>query len=164
MLAAEEASQKSAPKGANAKTAQKKTRGTLNLDQLDAPAETAKTPALNASGIDNALDALSLTTGTPNDMKIERHPERRFKAAYRAFEERRLPEVEIEHPGLRKQQRIEIIRKEFERSEENPFNQAGNVRYDSTRDEVAARKEEVRRGVEERLTEKTYTSESTLDR
>jgi hypothetical protein len=41
-------------------------------------------------------------TTDPNSQKIDRHPERRFKAAYKAFEERRLPEIEVEHPGLRK--------------------------------------------------------------
>ncbi|OJD15243.1 hypothetical protein ACJ73_08995 [Blastomyces percursus] len=155
-LVAEEASLPSKPKGAGAKSAAKKNlprAGTLDLSQLDAAEKPTgykkATPALNASGIDNALDALSLTTSSEKT-KIDRHPERRFKAAYVAFEARRLPEIEQEQPGLRRQQRIEIVRKEFEKSEENPFNQA-TVAFDATREEVMAVKEAERRKIEGRL-------------
>lgn len=108
-------------------------------------------PALNATGIDNALDALSLTVGG-DDNKIDKHPERRFKAAYAAFEERRLREMEEtgEGQGLRMNQRKERLRKEFERSEENPFN-AVSVRYDATKEEIQEMKEAEKRKIEERL-------------
>ncbi|KAK5084711.1 hypothetical protein LTS08_006786 [Lithohypha guttulata] len=153
LLAEEEASQPSKPKGANKKTAEKKSKGTLDLGQLDDEPATSRSTTLNASGIDNALDALALA-GDSNDTKLERHPERRFKAAYAKFEERRLPEIEKEYQGLRKNQRVEICRKEFERSPENPFNQVGNVRYDASKDDLAAEKERIRTGVETRLGEK----------
>ncbi|KAL2006758.1 hypothetical protein VTN00DRAFT_9426 [Thermoascus crustaceus] len=146
-LAAEEASLPSGPK--NNKTAQKKSRGTLDLSQLDAPADSRKAATLNASGIENALDALSLTASS-DTIKVDRHPERRYKAAYAAFEARRLPEIEKEHPGLRKQQRIEICKKEFEKSEENPFNKV-NVAFDATREEIAAVRDAERKKVEARL-------------
>ncbi|SLM33721.1 Protein of unknown function DUF1014 [Lasallia pustulata] len=144
LLAAEEKDARATPK--NSKTATKKTRG-LDLSQLDAP--TTSHPALNATGIDNALDALSLTSANPSD-KVDRHPERRFKAAYAAYEARRLPELEEEQKGLRRQQRIDVIRKEFERSPENPFNQA-NARFDSTREEVKEIREVEKEKVERRL-------------
>ena len=64
-----------------------------------------------------------------------------------------MPEVEEEHKGLRKNQRIELIRKEFERSPENPFNQA-NARFDSTRDEIKEIKEQERDKTEARLAER----------
>lgn len=149
MLAAEEASQPSKGKGAGAKTAQKKSRG-LDLSQLDdtAPAS-QKATALNASGIENALDALELTESS-NNLKIDRHPERRYKAALAAYEARRLPEIEVEHPGLRKKQREEIVRKEFEKSDENPFNRV-NVAFDASREEIAALKEAERKKIEGRL-------------
>ncbi|KAL4780525.1 hypothetical protein BJX76DRAFT_337836 [Aspergillus varians] len=150
LLAAEEASQPSKPK--NTKSAGKKnaapSRGTLDLGQLDSDAPKSKA-ALNATGIDNALDALSLTS--KDSGKIDRHPERRFKAAYAAYEARRLPEIEEENPGLRRQQRIELVRKEFEKSDENPFNQA-HVAFDASREEIAALKEAERKKVETRLT------------
>ncbi|KAF3020570.1 hypothetical protein G7054_g11924 [Neopestalotiopsis clavispora] len=113
----------------NAKTATKKTgRGTLDLSQLD-----SALPTLNASGIDNALDALGVAGNSKVD--IDRHPERRFKAAYAAFEERRLEEMEKDGSGtgLRLNQKKDRIRKEFEKSPENPFNQV-TAQYNATRE------------------------------
>lgn len=148
MLAAEEASQPSKGKGAGAKTAQKKTRG-LDLGQLDEfSSESKKASSLNATGIDNALDALSLTS--KDTSKVERHPERRFKAAYAAFEARRLPEIEEENPGLRRQQRIDLCRKEFDKSEENPFNQV-HANVNATKEELAQLRENERKKLEDRL-------------
>lgn len=158
LLAAEEQDAHPTPKGAGAKPAAKKTRG-LDLSQLDDPSSSSSTstaavgvPALNATGIDNALDALSLTSANAAD-KIDRHPERRFKAAYAAYEARRLPELELEQKGLRRQQRIDTIRKEFEKSPENPFNQA-SARFDSTRDEIRDIRDQERAKTEARLVEK----------
>lgn len=153
-LAAEEASLPSKPKGGGGKQTQKKaapSRG-LDLSQLDddAPAS-RKAGDLSASGIDNALDALSLTN--KDNSKIDRHPERRYKAAYAAYEARRMPEIEEENPGLRRNQRIDACRKEFEKSEENPFNQV-HVAFDASRDEIAQAKESERTKVESRLTSK----------
>ena len=159
LLAEEEKNQPSKPKGAGKKTAEKKTakpsRGTLDLGDLDNDDATSdkKETTLNATGIDNALDALSLTSAQQNSEKVERHPERRFKAAYKAYEERRLPEIESEHPGLRRNQMVELVRKEFEKSEENPFNQA-SVGFDADKEEVKEVKRRVREGVEGRLGEK----------
>lgn len=82
---------------------------------------------------------------------MDRHPERRFKAAYAAFEERRLPELREEHKGLRLGQMKELIKKEFEKSPENPFNQSGIVDYDATRSEIEAKKKEEHERVEARL-------------
>lgn len=77
-------------------------------------------PALTASNIDDALDALTLTTGGEADDRkavagIDRHPERRQKAALAAFEDKRLPELRNEHPGLRLQQYKDLIYKEFQK-------------------------------------------------
>ena len=129
----------------------KKTRG-LDLSQLDSEPSSNSSKgktSLNATGIDNALDALSLTSNNASD-KIDRHPERRFKAAYAAYEARRMPEVEEENKGLRKQQRVDLIRKEFEKSSENPFNQV-NAKFDSTREEIKEMKQMERDKVEARL-------------
>lgn len=134
----------------NSKTAVKKTRG-LDLSQLDNDGGSGPLSALNASGIDNALDALSLT-GSDNNAKIDRHPERRFKAAYAAFEERRLAEMENDGSGqgLRQNQKKEKIRKEFEKSPDNPFNQV-NASYNTTREEMASIKAQESAKIEKRL-------------
>lgn len=142
LLREEEASLPSKPKGAGAKKAEKKPRGIdAALGSLDRPS------ALNASGIDNALDALSLT-GKDNE-KIDRHPERRFKAAYAAFEERRLEEMKDEK-GLRRQQKIDQIRKEFEKHPDNPFNQVTGT-YNMSKEEMAGLKESEKAKKELRL-------------
>jgi hypothetical protein len=82
--------------------------------------------------------------------KVEKHPERRFKAAYAAFEARRLPEIEEENPGLRRQQRIDLCRKEFDKSEENPFNQV-HVKVNATKEEIAQMRDQERSKTEARL-------------
>jgi hypothetical protein len=142
---------RSAPK--NAKSAVKKTRA-LDLSQLDDGADKdSPLAALNASGIDNALDALSLTGATSSDnAKIDRHPERRFKAAYGAFEERRLKEMETDGTGqgLRLNQKKEKIKKEFDKSPENPFNQV-SAKYDSTKEQLAEIREQEKAKIESRL-------------
>jgi len=148
LLAEEEKDARVAPK--NAKQAVKKTKG-LDLSQLDEDAP--KATALNATGIDNALDALSLTADSA--AKIDRHPERRFKAAFAAYEERRLKEMESDGSGqgLRQNQKREKIRKEFEKSEENPFNQA-SARYDASKEELKELREQEKSKIEARLGEK----------
>lgn len=156
LLAEEEASQRATPKGANKKTAEKKSRGTLDLGQLDEErtVKPFQTNPLNASGIDDALDALNLASGNAKNIKLERHPERRFKAAFEVFQERRLPEMRQEFPGLRKNQMVERLRKEFETSVENPFNQVGNVRFDATKEDLEQEKERIKDGLENRYVKK----------
>ncbi|KAF2020751.1 DUF1014-domain-containing protein [Aaosphaeria arxii CBS 175.79] len=146
LLAEEEANQPSKPKGAGSKSAQKKTNNSRGIDSAFASFD--QPSALNATGIDNALDALDLT-GNNNADKVERHPERRFKAAYTQYEERRLEEMKDEK-GLRRQQKIDIIRKEFEKHPDNPFNQV-SVSYNATKDDVANTKESERQKKEKRL-------------
>ncbi|KAH8656073.1 hypothetical protein BGZ60DRAFT_147623 [Tricladium varicosporioides] len=147
LLAAEEKDARPAPK--NAKQAVKKTKG-LDLSQLDDAGSSRAAPALHASGIDNALDALDLTANSV--AKIDKHPERRFKAALAAYEERRLSEMDADGSGqgLRQNQKREKIRKEFEKSDENPFNQV-NARYDASKEEVKEIREQEKKKVEARL-------------
>ncbi|EFW99028.1 duf1014 domain containing protein [Grosmannia clavigera kw1407] len=160
LLAEEERSLpgRAAPK--NAKSAGKKTSAAaavtapsrkLDLSQLDG--DDSSLAAVNASGIDNALDALSLDHDAASGAgAIDRHPERRFKAAYAAFEERRLEEMDNDGSGkgLRLNQRKERLRKEFEKSPENPFNQVTG-RFDSTREELAQIHAQEKGKIERRL-------------
>ncbi|ESZ99600.1 hypothetical protein SBOR_0011 [Sclerotinia borealis F-4128] len=150
LMKAEEADAPSGPK--NSKKAEKKpaVKKGLDLSQLDDSPTIPSPSALNASGIDNALDALALTSNTKD--KVDRHPERRFKAAYAEFEEKRLVEMEQDGSGagLRKNQKQERIRKEFEKSPLNPYNQVTG-RYDSTKGELEQIRQGVEAGVESRL-------------
>ena len=150
LLKEEEASLPTKPTG-NKKIATKKSNK-LDLSALDGFQPSKKEQAaLNASGIDSALSALSLTSNAQD--KIDRHPERRFKAAYAAFEERRLEEMKDEK-GLRRQQKVEFIRKEFEKSSENPFNQGNAGLFNLSKEEMKEMRESEREKKEALLVEK----------
>lgn len=84
-----------------------------------------------------------------NNDKIDRHPERRFKAAYNAYEERRLDEMKDEK-GLRRQQKIDQIRKEFEKHPDNPFNQVAGT-YNMSKEEMQELRDSERQKLENRL-------------
>ncbi|PNY29379.1 DUF1014 domain protein [Tolypocladium capitatum] len=147
LLKEEEASIGGRAEPKKSKAPVKKARG-LDLSQLDSD---SPSPALNASGIDNALDALSLTAGV-DDSKVDRHPERRFAAAFAKYEERRLQEMKADGSGvgLRLNQQKQRIRKEFEKSPENPFNQV-TAAYNATRDDLSEIKTQEQSKIEKRL-------------
>lgn len=123
--------------------------------------ESKKLATINASGIDNALDALELDNelaaggngGGGN--KIDRHPERRYGPAFERFLERRLEEMKTDGSGkgLRGNQRRDQIRKEFERHEDNPFNQLA-ARYNSTKEEMRDIRQSAAAATEARLAER----------
>mmetsp|Transcript_32384 Transcript_32384/g.41606 ORF Transcript_32384/g.41606 Transcript_32384/m.41606 type:complete len:196 (+) Transcript_32384:214-801(+) len=74
---------------------------------------------ISASGLDNVMDALSVSSGGGGDS----HPEKRRKAAYLTFETEMLPRMREEHPGLKLQQYKQKIFKLWEKSPDNPMNQ-----------------------------------------
>lgn len=101
--------------------------------------------SINADGLDDSLAALTLLKkDAVTNKDLDRHPERRFKAALAAYTERRLPEIKKEHPGLRKQQMEQLIYKEFQKSDENPFNQETNLSFNANSDDVSSKKQEIR--------------------
>ncbi|XP_026492732.1 coiled-coil domain-containing protein 124 [Vanessa tameamea] len=54
---------------------------------------------------------------------VDKHPEKRLKAAYTAFEEVTLPRLKAENPTLRLSQLKQMLRKEWLKSPQNPLNQ-----------------------------------------
>ncbi|KAG0206132.1 hypothetical protein BGX28_002352, partial [Mortierella sp. GBA30] len=87
--------------------------------------ETKVVEEFSATNIDDALDLLSLTgasTGgsgqapvtTGKGKDVDRHPERRFKAAFAAYLDRELPILKKEHPGLRQNQMHDMLYKQFQ--------------------------------------------------
>lgn len=54
---------------------------------------------------------------------VDKHPEKRLKAAYNAFEEVNLPRLKAENPTLRLTQLKQLLRKEWLKSPQNPLNQ-----------------------------------------
>ncbi|KAG7385407.1 hypothetical protein PHYPSEUDO_001536 [Phytophthora pseudosyringae] len=71
-----------------------------------------------ARSLDAALDLL-----TVGDKDPEKHPERRAKAAYKAFEEVMLPQVKEDYPGLKLSQYKHKLSEMWRRSPDNPMNQ-----------------------------------------
>jgi hypothetical protein len=66
--------------------------------------------------IDDVLAALDKAKAPIVDI----HPEKRMKAALAAFEEIRLPELQLEKPGLKRSQYKEMLWREFQKSDMNP--------------------------------------------
>lgn len=122
------------------------------MSQLDDDAPSGPLKTLNATGIDNALDALSLATTSDAAAKIDRHPERRVKAAYTQYEERRLAEMKTDPQDkyLNRSQKLKKIHDEFDKSPDNPKNQA-YARYDATKEELAEIKAAEKAKIEARL-------------
>ncbi|KAL1114855.1 hypothetical protein AAG570_007679 [Ranatra chinensis] len=55
--------------------------------------------------------------------EVDKHPERRVKAAYAEFEDRLLLQFKSDNPTLRLSQVKQMIRKEWDKSPQNPLNQ-----------------------------------------
>uniref|UniRef100_A0A6I8N7R8 Coiled-coil domain-containing protein n=1 Tax=Ornithorhynchus anatinus TaxID=9258 RepID=A0A6I8N7R8_ORNAN len=76
---------------------------------------------LEARTIEDALALLSVSDDS------DRHPERRMKAAFAAFEEQHLPRLKKENPNMRLSQLKQLLKKEWMKSPENPMNQHPSV-------------------------------------
>ncbi|XP_051508936.1 coiled-coil domain-containing protein 124-like isoform X1 [Myxocyprinus asiaticus] len=72
---------------------------------------------VEARTIEDAIAVLS----TKED--LDRHPERRLKAAYATFEEANMPRLKMENPNMRLSQLKQQLKKEWTKSPENPLNQ-----------------------------------------
>ena len=65
-----------------------------------------------------AIKVLSIV----QDEKVDKHPEKRMKAAYTEFEERRLQELKAENKSLKLSQLKQMIFKEWQKHPDNPLN------------------------------------------
>lgn len=83
-----------------------------NLNHFEPDSEVAST-------VDDAIKVLDST----NFNELDKHPEKRLKAAYASFEEHRLPQLKTAHPTFRLSQLKQLLRKEWLKSSENPLNQ-----------------------------------------
>ncbi|XP_037819352.1 coiled-coil domain-containing protein 124 [Lucilia sericata] len=72
-----------------------------------------------ATGIEQAIAVLSV-----KDEEEDKHPEKRMRAAFKAFESANLPRIKAENPTLRMSQWKQMLMKEWNKSPDNPFNQA----------------------------------------
>lgn len=91
----------------------------------------------SASNLDDALLLLESANISSNSLSnIEKHPERRMKAAFAAFEAREMPKIRQENPSLKHSQLLERLHKLWKKSPENPFNQL-HVAHNMTAGEQA---------------------------
>ncbi|KAJ2847804.1 hypothetical protein IWW36_003665 [Coemansia brasiliensis] len=153
---------KAAPKSKPTKPA---TRGSekkaVIKEQAQATAEQQNAPVkeYQARNIDDALLLLdtvnedvgeSSMSAAQKGQLVDRHPERRFKAALNAYTDKHFESVKAENPGLRKRQIDDIIFKQFKKSPENPFNQV-HVAHNATSSQIDRIVEEERRKLESQL-------------
>jgi len=131
--------------------------GELGTEAADDTAPQAEVESYAATGIDNALDLLDAVNAKTDKASVgqqaanlERHPERRYKATFEAYQERELPNIKLERPGLRLQQYKELLHKQFQKSPDNPFNQV-TVSYDASKEEKIEALEQKQTEVKERL-------------
>lgn len=83
-------------------------------------AEAAAEGRLDARSVGDAISVLSINEPAP---AIDKHPEKRLKAAFTAFEEVNLPRLKRENPNLRLSQLKQMLKKEWTKSPDNPLNQ-----------------------------------------
>ncbi|CAH0405587.1 unnamed protein product [Chilo suppressalis] len=81
-----------------------------NLNRIQLDGEVAQT-------VDEAISLLS------EQSDVDKHPEKRLKAAYTAYETVQLPRLKAENPTLRLSQLKQMLRKEWLKSPQNPINQ-----------------------------------------
>lgn len=72
-----------------------------------------------ARSIEEAISVLG--KGEP---EVDRHPEKRMKAAYLEYEERNLPILKAENPTMRLSQLKQMLKKDWMKSPDNPLNQS----------------------------------------
>ncbi|RWS28361.1 hypothetical protein B4U80_05736 [Leptotrombidium deliense] len=68
----------------------------------------------------NVTEAISILS--VNEGEIDRHPEKRMKAAYLEFEEKNLPLLKQQNPNMRLSQIKQMLKKDWMKSPDNPIN------------------------------------------
>ncbi|KAI9182016.1 hypothetical protein LWI28_021133 [Acer negundo] len=74
---------------------------------------------IEARSVEEALEKMVVADNLP----VDRHPERRLKASFKAFEEAELPKLKEEKPGLTHNQYKDMVWKLWKKSPDNPLNQ-----------------------------------------
>lgn len=73
---------------------------------------------IEAHSVEEALSKISVADNLP----LDKHPEKRLKASFKAFEEAELPRIKAEKPGLTHTQYKDMIWKLWKKSPDNPLN------------------------------------------
>ncbi|KAH7835640.1 hypothetical protein Vadar_028244 [Vaccinium darrowii] len=103
-----------------AKRRQSRTQGEVEYDKIVLVANTNRDDSsIEARSVEDAIAKMVVTDSLP----VDRHPERRLKASFKAFEEAELPRLKEEKPGLTHTQYKDMIWKLWKKSPDNPLNQ-----------------------------------------
>uniref|UniRef100_A0A0E0DH26 Coiled-coil domain-containing protein n=1 Tax=Oryza meridionalis TaxID=40149 RepID=A0A0E0DH26_9ORYZ len=81
---------------------------------------------IEARSVDEAIARMSLVD-SEGALPADKHPERRLKASFKAFEEAELPKLKEEKPGLTLNQYKDMIWKLWKKSPDNPLNQSDDA-------------------------------------
>ncbi|KAK9677498.1 hypothetical protein RND81_11G147100 [Saponaria officinalis] len=73
---------------------------------------------IEAHSVDEAIAKITINESLP----VDKHPEKRLKASFKAFEEAELPRLKAEKPGLTHTQYKDMIWKLWKKSPDNPLN------------------------------------------
>lgn len=88
----------------------------VKMDELEENTNRQSEDAMvSASSLDEALSQFGITQEEEDE-----HPERRMKAAFRAFEEREFPRIKKDNPSLKFSQWKQLLWGEWQKSPENP--------------------------------------------
>jgi len=68
-------------------------------------------------------EAIQILNVDESSLAADKHPEKRLKSAYAAFEEQTMKRLKDENPTLRLSQLKQLLKKEWLKSPENPLNQ-----------------------------------------
>lgn len=110
---------------------------TPNINQTEAErvakeeAVYGKGNVIEASGVDAALATLSVAVDEEKGSNLDKHPEKRMRAAHLDYEERMMPIVKEDHPGLKRSQYKEMIWKMWQKAPENPLVQAAREQLEA---------------------------------
>ena len=80
-------------------------------------AESKEVGDVEARNVEEAISALSTSE------ELDRHPERRLKAAFKKYEQEQMPMLKASNPKMRMSQLKQILYKQWQKSPENPLNQ-----------------------------------------
>lgn len=72
-----------------------------------------------ASTVDQAISVLRVS-----ESEEDRHPEKRMKAAFKAYEDTEIPILKAQNPSLKLSQLRQMVFKNWQKSPENPINRA----------------------------------------
>eukprot|EP00963_Diacronema_lutheri_P006743 scaffold587_cov339-Pavlova_lutheri.AAC.67 len=88
---------------------------------VEQPNANREVDSFSAHGLDQAVDAVSKLSVGDGSSTPDRNAEKRMKALYFAYQERELPKIRAEKPGLKLSQYKDRIWQAWQKSPENPM-------------------------------------------